>query len=81
MSKLDLEAIKRRREAAMVGPANDQAIDIIRQDIPDLIAEVKRLRDAAKAYQELSICYRLSKRPNEALFTRLEKARKLLEES
>jgi hypothetical protein len=35
---------------------------------------------AAKAYQELSICYRIGKRPTEKLFEQLEKANKYLKE-
>ena len=37
------------------------------------------LLEAAKAYQELGVCYRLGKSPSEKLFKRLEKANKLLE--
>jgi len=34
----------------------------------------EQLREAAEAYRDLATCYRLGKRPSEALFTRLEKA-------
>lgn len=44
----------------------------------ELIATLKARRDelllAARAYQELSVCYRLNKRPTEKLFDRLETA-------
>lgn len=43
-------------------------------------AEIERLREAAKAYQELATCYRISKRPSEKLFERLESARATLAE-
>ena len=36
------------------------------------------LKKAALAYQELSVCYRINKRPTERLFDRLEKAGDLL---
>lgn len=49
-----------------------------RQDIPDLIKEIEWLREAAKAYQDLAACYRLSKRPSEKLFVQLDKARQAL---
>ena len=35
--------------------------------------------EAAKAYRELTICYRVGKRPSEKLFARLEKANTLLD--
>lgn len=39
------------------------------------------LLEAAKAYQELAICYRIGKRPTEKLFSRLEKAKTAIAES
>ena len=39
-----------------------------------------RFLEAAKAYEELATCYRIGKRPSEALFKRLEEARKALKE-
>ena len=38
------------------------------------------LLDAAKAFQELCVCYRIGKKPSEKLFDRLQKARELLED-
>lgn len=52
-----------------------------RQDIPDLIEEVKKLREAAKTFQELSVCHRLRKCPSKTLFARLQKASQILKES
>ena len=43
-------------------------------DISTLKAQRDELLAAAKAYQELSVCYRLNKRPTEKLFDRLETA-------
>ena len=34
--------------------------------------------EAARAFQELTICYRIGKTPSEALFTRLAKARAII---
>ena len=42
---------------------------------------VKKLIDAAIAYRELNICYRLGKKPTEKLFKKLNKAGKILEEA
>jgi len=50
--------------------------------MPQKILEViRRFHDAAKAYQDLTICYRTGRKPSEALFKRLEKARKILDET
>lgn len=38
----------------------------------------KALAEAAKAFEELNVCYRLNKRPSEKLFDRLERAREAL---
>jgi len=46
--------------------------------IKALKAENERLRKAALAYQELSVCYRVGKRPSEKLFTALRKAEQAL---
>lgn len=46
-----------------------------------LRASNKDLLEAAKAYQELAICYRTGKRPTEKLFSRLEKAKTAIAES
>ena len=43
-------------------------------------AEIKKLKDAAIAYQNLSICYRIGKQPTEKLFKALDKANKILKE-
>ena len=76
---IDVEAIDEKREA---GFANHTVqTELIRQDIPDLIAEVRGLREAAKAYRQLCACYRLGKQPSEVLFSKLRKASKLMEES
>lgn len=39
----------------------------------------KNLYEAAKAYQDLCVCYRVGKPPTEKLFTRLDKAREAIE--
>jgi len=44
------------------------------REIAALKAQRDELLAAAKAYQELSVCYRLNKRPTEKLFDRLETA-------
>jgi len=44
-----------------------------------LVPSIKELIAAAKAYRELATVYRLGARPSEALFKRLDKARKTLE--
>lgn len=36
---------------------------------------IDEARDAARAYQQLAMCYRIGKTPSEALFKRLEKAK------
>jgi len=43
-------------------------------------AENKKLLSAARAYQDLSVCYRIGKRPTEKLFSQLEKANALLKQ-
>ena len=43
-------------------------------------AENKKLLAAARAYQNLSACYRIGKRPTEKLFSQLEKANALLKQ-
>lgn len=73
---IDIEAI----EAWANERANEHASELV-GFINDLIAEVRGLREGIKAYQALCVCYRLGRRPSEAVFTRIEKARKLLEES
>jgi hypothetical protein len=52
--------------------------ELARKQLNALRAENKRLRDAALAFQELTVCYRINKRPSEKLFKRLEKARAAL---
>ena len=47
----------------------------------DYEEEVKKLIDAAIAYRELNIFYRLGKKPTEKLFKKLNKAGKILEEA
>ena len=47
----------------------------------DYEEEVKKLIDAAIAYRELNIHYRLGKKPTEKLFKALNKAGKILEEA
>lgn len=42
---------------------------------------IKELAEAAKAFQELNGCYRLSKQPSEALFNRLKKAKETLSDN
>ena len=51
-----------------------EAFDRICTTLLDLKAQRDELLAAAKAYQELSVCYRLNKRPTEKLFDRLETA-------
>lgn len=46
--------------------------------IAELKAENVRLRDAATAFQALTVIYRTGGRPSEELFTRLDKATELL---
>jgi hypothetical protein len=41
--------------------------------------ELEQMTDAAKAYRELAMCYRIGKRPTEKLFDRLAKADELLD--
>jgi len=43
-------------------------------------AENKKLLSAARAYQNLSVCYRIGKRPTEKLFSKLERANALLKQ-
>lgn len=45
-----------------------------------LQAKIERMYKAAKAYCDLSTCYRTGKRPSEKLFKQLEHARLTLEE-
>lgn len=52
-----------------------------RADKAELLGAYRDMLAAAKAYQGLSVCYRLGKRPSEKLFKRLEKAKKALEEN
>ena len=61
--------------------SRDELYKSMRDDISimcDSYTTLKAQRDellaAAKAYQELSVCYRLNKRPTEKLFDRLETA-------
>lgn len=61
--------------------ANANFIAHSRQDVPDLIREVERLREAAKTFQELSVCHRLRKCPSKTLHARLEKALQILKGS
>ena len=42
----------------------------------ELKAENKKLLAAARAYQNLSACYRIGKRPTEKLFSQLDRDRK-----
>ena len=58
---------------------SESAFEKMQEHNKELEAEVERLREAAKAYQDLSVCYRLGKRPTEKLFTRLVKAKEALE--
>ncbi len=51
-----------------------EAFDRICATLLDTKAQRDELLAAAKAYQELSVCYRLNKRPTEKLFDRLETA-------
>jgi hypothetical protein len=46
----------------------------------ELKAENKKLLSAARAYRDLSACYRIGKRPTEKLFSQLEKANALLKQ-
>ena len=48
-------------------------------DMVALQSENARLRDAALAFQDLTVCYRINKRPSDKLFKRLEAARETLE--
>ena len=54
-------------ECANRKPTSGELIATLRAQSDELLA-------AAKAYQELSVCYRLNKRPTEKLFDRLETA-------
>ena len=49
-----------------------------RPDSKKLVQDVRELREAAQAFRNLNICYRLGKSPSEALFKRLKKAREAL---
>jgi hypothetical protein len=44
-----------------------------------LRADNQRMREAALAFQELTVCYRINKRPSEKLFKRLDQARAALD--
>ena len=46
----------------------------------ELKAENKKLLAAARAYRDLSVCYRIGKRPTEKLFSQLERANALLKQ-
>ena len=46
----------------------------------ELKAENKKLLAAARAYRDLSVCYRIGKRPTEKLFSQLEKANALIKD-
>ena len=46
----------------------------------ELKAENKKLLAAARAYQDLSVCYRIGKRPTEKLFSQLDRANALLKQ-
>ena len=48
-------------------------------EIDKLRQHVEALEDAARAYQELNVCYRMTKRPPDKLFKRLDKANKALD--
>ena len=43
-------------------------------------AENKKLLSAARAYRDLSVCYRIGKRPTEKLFSQLERANALIKD-
>ena len=43
-------------------------------------AENKKLLAAARAYRDLSVCYRIGKRPTEKLFSQLDRANALLKQ-
>ena len=49
-------------------------------ELKALKAENKKLLAAARAYRDLSVCYRIGKRPTEKLFSQLEKANALLKQ-
>jgi hypothetical protein len=51
----------------------------VRLEREALLAHARALRDALNAKEELLACYRVGKRPSEALWKRLEKARQAVE--
>lgn len=53
----------------------------LRRENAELRRQRDALRDAAKAYQDLSACYRIGKRPTEKLFAALEVGKRAIEES
>jgi hypothetical protein len=64
--------------AARLSTDGGVRVDHIEPDIKAAINEFDRLFDAARAFDELAICYRIGKRPTEKLFKRLAKARETL---
>jgi hypothetical protein len=49
----------------------------IRYPKPDFT--IKDLYEAALAYRQLTVCYRIGKNPSESLFNKLDKAGKIME--
>lgn len=84
----DLESQVEHFRKDLADAASDYPIEIPEPGTPLAVllqanrllkAEVERLLDAAWAYRQLSMCYRVGKTPSEALFKKLEKASKALE--
>ena len=59
--------------------AINHKIHEFRAECGKLRQHAEALEDAARAYQELNVCYRMTKRPPEKLFKRLDKANKALD--
>lgn len=57
-----------------------RVIDLVDKDIDvsDANRRAREYKAAAKAYCALATCYRIGKRPSEALLTQLEKANEVM---
>ena len=56
----------------------DSSTELCHDAFHDRADLAKEAINATKAYRDLDTCYRMGKRPTEALFSRLEMARALL---
>ena len=73
----DLEATI-HKQAAILQSASTRRKKL-EAKLAEVTAERDRLMEAAKAFQDLTVCYRVGKKPNEALFQRLKRAKAALE--